>query len=63
MKKIKVLSMNLALAMIVGVLAACNTSKPADTKSNDTKSTEPADTKSTEPATEPAESGELTLGI
>ena len=63
MKKIKVLSMILALAMIVGVLAACNTSKPADTKSNDTKSTEPADTKSTEPATEPAESGELTLGI
>ena len=63
MKKIKVLSMILALAMIVGVLAACNTSEPADTKSTDTNTSAPADTKSTEPATEPAESGELTLGI
>lgn len=48
----KVISIILALVMVVGMLAACDTEKPVETKPNETKGNTPAQTdpKETEPA-------------
>lgn len=60
MKKVKIISLILALAMILGLFAGCGSGSADETKASDSAETAGAEVKETEAA---VESGSITLGI
>lgn len=61
----KLVSLLLALVMVVGMLAACDTDKPVETKHNETQGNNPAQTqpKETEPAVDKTQPLELNIMV